>query len=128
MYFVFQGNGAHRDLHVPTPSSPTRRSPSARAARARFHHRDRKQRHASDTAQHRLDLRQPKGGERTGPDERRRIEARLAAVRQRRRAARGARSEEHTSELQSLLRTSYDVFCLTNTTNTIYEQLTRSSS
>src|SRR3546814_9794489 len=34
------------------------------------------------------------------------------------------RSEEHTSELQSLMRTSYAVFCLTNkptyTLNTIY--------
>src|SRR3546814_6338145 len=28
------------------------------------------------------------------------------------RCARGARSEEHTSELQSLMRTSYAVFCL----------------
>src|SRR3546814_6751698 len=27
------------------------------------------------------------------------------------------RSEEHTSELQSLMRTSYAVFCLTNKTN-----------
>src|SRR3546814_4121055 len=34
-------------------------------------------------------------------------------------AARGMRSEEHTSELQSLMRTSYAVFCLKkkNTTN-----------
>src|SRR3546814_4359877 len=31
----------------------------------------------------------------------------------------GGRSEEHTSELQSLMRISYAVFCLTNTT-TIY--------
>src|SRR3546814_2140948 len=31
-----------------------------------------------------------------------------------------ARSEEHTSELQSLLRISYAVFCLKQQTNTIY--------
>src|SRR3546814_3222848 len=31
-----------------------------------------------------------------------------------------ARSEEHTSELQSLMRTSYDVFCLTKKTTTYY--------
>src|SRR3546814_3118676 len=31
----------------------------------------------------------------------------------RRQLARAARSEEHTSELQSLMRTSYAVFCLT---------------
>src|SRR3546814_1932812 len=30
----------------------------------------------------------------------------------------GARSEEHTSELQSLMRTSYAVFCLKNNTHT----------
>src|SRR3546814_6117063 len=31
----------------------------------------------------------------------------------------GARSEEHTSELQSLMRISYAVFCLKKTTTTI---------
>src|SRR3546814_10666344 len=30
----------------------------------------------------------------------------------------GVRSEEHTSELQSLMRISYAVFCLTNTKHT----------
>src|SRR3546814_5525070 len=33
-------------------------------------------------------------------------------------ADRAARSEEHTSELQSLMRISYAVFCLKNTTTT----------
>src|SRR3546814_10503923 len=33
---------------------------------------------------------------------------------------RGARSEEHTSELQSLMRISYAVFCLKKTTNQAY--------
>src|SRR3546814_5326743 len=33
------------------------------------------------------------------------------------RARRGARSEEHTSELQSLMRISYAVFCLNKKTN-----------
>src|SRR3546814_9043389 len=33
-------------------------------------------------------------------------------------AASGSRSEEHTSELQSLMRTSYAVFCLTKTKQT----------
>src|SRR3546814_3161530 len=32
------------------------------------------------------------------------------------------RSEEHTSELQSLMRNSYAVFCLTTTKNTTIEQ------
>src|SRR3546814_10436563 len=37
------------------------------------------------------------------------------------------RSEEHTSELQSLMRISYAVFCLKKKkkTNTIYQELTR---
>src|SRR3546814_1949794 len=35
------------------------------------------------------------------------------------RMERAKRSEEHTSELQSLMRISYDVFCLTNKRNTI---------
>src|SRR3546814_2305858 len=33
-------------------------------------------------------------------------------------AARVNRADEHTSELQSLMRTSYPVFCVTNTTQT----------
>src|SRR3546814_4498454 len=48
------------------------------------------------------------------------------------RAVRGGRSEEHTSELQSLMRISYAVFCLkkkknkkilaTHTSHTLYKQ------
>src|SRR3546814_1915677 len=41
----------------------------------------------------------------------------LQAVIERTRQALVARSEEHTSELQSLMRTSYAVFCLQNTTS-----------
>src|SRR3546814_3142074 len=37
------------------------------------------------------------------------------------------RSEEHTSELQSLIRTSYDVFCLQKKTTHKFEQLIYSS-
>src|SRR3546814_6829189 len=42
----------------------------------------------------------------------------LAPHRHARSAARCARSEEHTSELQSLMRISYAVFCLTKKKNT----------
>src|SRR3546814_4521975 len=35
--------------------------------------------------------------------------------------AKAARSEEHTSELQSLMRTSYAVFCLKKKNNTNYD-------
>src|SRR3546814_2211451 len=37
---------------------------------------------------------------------------------------RPARSEEHTSELQSLMRISYDVFCLQKTNNEVNTDLT----
>src|SRR3546814_4405371 len=63
-----------------------------RAWRSQFHHRWRKW-SASPPAQ----------------PERRSIGAELA---HRRSASAGARSEEHTSELQSLMRISYAVFCL----------------
>src|SRR3546814_6173295 len=42
----------------------------------------------------------------------RRFGKRLPAQQQAHRAAKAARSEEHTSELQSLMRLSYAVFCL----------------
>src|SRR3546814_2529080 len=42
-------------------------------------------------------------------------------------AARPDRSEEHTSELQSLMRISYAVFCLKKKNNTIKQQRTRNT-
>src|SRR3546814_7145199 len=39
------------------------------------------------------------------------------------RAAGRARSEEHTSELQSLMRRSYDVFCLNKNDHTVCQLL-----
>src|SRR3546814_10188554 len=57
-------------------------------------------------------------------DRRGRLERRLLAAIEEQILARGevdrhepARSEEHTSELQSLMRISYAVFCLTKNTN-----------
>src|SRR3546814_2465530 len=41
-------------------------------------------------------------------------------------AAAGARSEEHTSELQSLMRISYDVFCLKKKNNNTNNNTVRS--
>src|SRR3546814_1673307 len=49
-------------------------------------------------------------------------DALLLAARQLQPAFANARSEEHTSELQSLMRISYDVFCLTTTTHTTPQQ------
>src|SRR3546814_1131824 len=58
-----------------------------------------------------LDPAQPDVG-----DDARRIEFEEAALARRRRAEGAARSEEHTSELQSLMRISNAVFCLTKKT------------
>src|SRR3546814_6119685 len=44
-------------------------------------------------------------------------------LRKQSRSISASRSEEHTSELQSLMRTSYAVFCLKQTTNTKHIQL-----
>src|SRR3546814_3893656 len=46
------------------------------------------------------------------------------ATNQRLAAERGLRSEEHTSELQSLMRISYAVFCLKKKKPTIHNKLT----
>src|SRR3546814_2709035 len=43
------------------------------------------------------------------------------------RTKRAGRSEEHTSELQSLMRLSYAVFCLQKQTNIIFNRSTYSS-
>src|SRR3546814_8886320 len=60
----------------------------------------------------------PQGVHAPVPDERRRApQARLGPVRGTDRRT-GPRSEEHTSELQSLMRISYAVFCLKKKTNT----------
>src|SRR3546814_8571782 len=96
--FFFYRYGDHRDLHVLTHSFPTRRS-SDLSPHSRMWHlvggaADRwrlggvRPRQSPQSAQSRLD-----------PDLARR------------------RSEEHTSELQSLMRISYAVFCLKKKTN-----------
>src|SRR3546814_5560089 len=57
-------------------------------------------------------LRAARGGQARLSRRGRRRRARLYAVRDRNRQGRERRSEEHTSELQSLMRISYAVFCL----------------
>src|SRR3546814_7724884 len=106
--FFFKYYGVHRDCHVLPPSFPTRRS-SDRYERAasvtsrlslRRHHqahvqpteRGRGQRHQGSFGGHEVGRHQPHA------------------------LARRVRSEEHTSELQSLMRISYAVFCLKHTT------------
>src|SRR3546814_5329423 len=58
-------------------------------------------------------------GQRHGPSRRRyQCNAHAAVARRRRASGHPARSEEHTSELQSLMRISYAVFCLKKKKNT----------
>src|SRR3546814_10783026 len=59
-----------------------------------------------DEIRNQVDRRQRVGGDRDGEQARERWGARVAG---------GERSEEHTSELQSLMRISYAVFYLKNT-------------
>src|SRR3546814_5447613 len=57
-------------------------------------------------------------------EDKRKAEAAEAAKREKEEAAAKAkRSEEHTSELQPLMRTSYAVFCLKKTTTTTTTQI-----
>src|SRR3546814_9812803 len=95
--FFFSLYGYHRDLHVLTHSFPTRRSSDLghnRDCGAGMPVRTRRNRDRSAFLPHlrdRLPWRPPsKSGRSIGG---------------------GARSEEHTSELQSLMRISYAVFC-----------------
>src|SRR3546814_9429265 len=85
VYFFFECYGDHRDLHVLTHSFPTRRSSDLSAGLGSAVS-------SADPAELRRELhrahRFPRGG------------------------SQGVRSEEHTSELQSLMRKSYAVFCL----------------
>src|SRR3546814_1034917 len=100
-YFFFNWYGYHRDLHVLTHSFPTRRS--------------------SDLAKggRRSRARQPFGFDRPRltPSCQSSLSTssnttQTATRRTGRTVSASARSEEHTSELQSLMRISYAVFCL----------------
>src|SRR3546814_1519803 len=91
LLFFFECYGYHRDLHVLTHSFPTRRSSdlagAAQGGRGAY--------------------RRPRSGRRFDP----RGHPRLGDRGDRDRRGED-RSEEHTSELQSLMRNSYAVFCL----------------
>src|SRR3546814_19577877 len=90
LIFLFSCNGYHLVLHVLTHSCPTRRS-SDLPARSIWCEQPGDHQH-DDAGEHRAEARRfPQPSEIS---------------------ERQARSEEHTSELQSLMRTSYAVFCL----------------
>src|SRR3546814_4021310 len=119
--FFFSCYGDHRDLHVLTHSFPTRRSsdlPPPRAAACRRPRSAGRHRCAAPTAAPRTTPNSCSWSATVCPCRR------LLPVRSRRNRStrspiprpascrRSARSEGHTSELQSLLRISYAVFCL----------------
>src|SRR3546814_10374119 len=101
MVFFFECYGDHRDLHVLTHSFPTRRSSDLAAGRRACPRSVRSRSLATQSFDH------GEGHVRVGA-----LDEGLLG--------RNHRSEEHTSELQSLMRISYAVFCLKkqNTTNT----------
>src|SRR3546814_1204482 len=72
----------------------------ARRRRLRITRRSRSPREAMTTSQHRIEIRRPDDWH---------LHLRDGAMM---RAVLPWRSEEHTSELQSLMRISYDVFCM----------------
>src|SRR3546814_11778216 len=89
-FFLFYGYGDHQDLHVLTHAFPTRRSAYLLAA-------------AAEDSGHTA------AGGKQGHAEIVEILGVFRVERQRRTALRW---EEHTSELQSLMRISYSVFCM----------------
>src|SRR3546814_6603815 len=99
---VFYGYGDHRDLHVLTHSCPTGRL-SERAMEKRFQDADRKVSALTTAVGQLVEVLGRRARDGGGVD--RRGFPRVPG---------GNRSEEHTSELQSLMRISYAVFCLTN--------------
>src|SRR3546814_10062935 len=107
VYFFFDGYGDHRDLPLLTHSFPTRRS-SDLAAGAGF---PSPAQDWQDDAISLIELLRLDRATRSGL-------WRVAAARSggKFRLPHQRRSEEHTSELQSLMRNSYAVFCLKNKT------------
>src|SRR3546814_8258007 len=97
LYCFFYGYGDHRDLHVLTHSFPTRRSSDLNAARAAP---------MSALAAISWCSAASTSGRRVSTSD-----GRPAGSSTRK----SCRSEEHTSELQSLMRISYAVFCLKKT-------------
>src|SRR3546814_15797992 len=96
--YFFYCYGNHRDLHVLTHSFPTRRSSELRGTCVAQGEPPDDDRHelADHDGDHRVELGRLPGEERHTDDQ----------------ARHSVRSEEHTSELQSLMRTSYAVIRL----------------
>src|SRR3546814_17267910 len=112
LYFFFSRYGDHRVLHVLTHSFPTRRSsdlyPRLRRGRLSPH----PEYPARRRARRQLDRRG------MGQNRKRQRRCRWHDQCFGQSHSRRDRSEEHTSELQSLMRISYAVFCLKKKKNT----------
>src|SRR3546814_15970652 len=106
-FFVCYGHP--RDLHVLTHSFPTLRSSDLSASRSKTVVRSLS-----------VDV-SGTGRESIGPVDRQRgpLSSNARVSSNARRSSRVRRSEEHTSELQSLMRISYAVFCLKKKNNVI---------
>src|SRR3546814_8009497 len=99
LFFFFYCYGAHRDLHVLTHSFPPLRSSDLAGANIAVAYRRRGSERSS--------------GKLAGTNRaRKRAPRRRGAPFTKQEPERAGRSEEHTSELQSLMRISYAVFCL----------------
>src|SRR3546814_1994612 len=105
MFVFFEWYGDHRELHVLTHSFPTRRSSDLQMPRP-----------IKTVGMHDVTVRlHPEVSVTVQANVARTAEA--AEMQAAGRRVPRARSEEHTSELQSLMRTSYAVFCLKNTSS-----------
>src|SRR3546814_6181170 len=130
LVFFFECYGDHRDLHVLTHSFPTRRSSDLvrllsvkRGCRPRYSASDRPAKKSSGRQMNRPS---------TSPS--RKPASAIASMDALAASSSEVwpRSEEHTSELQSLMRSSYAVFCLKKKqrqlTNTQYQSDNRQNT
>src|SRR3546814_7150284 len=99
--FFFYWYGDHRDLHLLTHSFPTRRSSDLASSWPRC-----------SCWPPASPLRPSSSSATRRPTSRRRSRTSRGRRSRTRAPLRSTRSEEHTSELQSLMRISYAVFCL----------------
>src|SRR3546814_7281240 len=120
LFFFFYCYGAHRDLHVLTHSFPPLRSSDLAVANIAVAYRRRGSERSSgklagtNRARKRAPRRRGAPFTKQEPERAGRLLDPVTLHPLALHLAGAARSEEHTSELQSLMRISYAVFCLKN--------------
>src|SRR3546814_7824128 len=120
VYWFFKGYGYTRKQHVLKPAIPTRRASDLSSAAA-----------LCASAASRSHRKARSSGMVSGRTERPAAMAWPPPASSRPSSKAACRSEEHTSELQSLMRISYDVFCLqkkTHNQHDTYALITRKHS